>query len=163
MGVSGQHHTLAMLYPGERTPGTHWIGGWMGPRAGLDAGARRKILCLCRGSNPDRPARNQTLYCLSYHGSSCHTNIHLNHTVCKSVSKSIYCSLVCIICKQLLTLNDLSTAKHSARLIFSVTSFSLLLISFSIGCHNYHLSYKANFCCHKWRNLRIKPRKVGRK
>jgi hypothetical protein len=22
--------------PRERTPGTHWIGGWMGPRAGLD-------------------------------------------------------------------------------------------------------------------------------
>jgi hypothetical protein len=55
--------------PGERTPGTHWIGGWVGPRAGLDAGARRKILCPCRGSNPDRPARSQTLYCLSYRGS----------------------------------------------------------------------------------------------
>jgi hypothetical protein len=36
------------------------------PRAGLDAEDRRKILCLCRGSNPDRPARSQTLYCLSY-------------------------------------------------------------------------------------------------
>jgi hypothetical protein len=55
--------------PGEGTPGTHWIGGWVGPRAGLDAGDRRKILCPCRGSNPDRPARSQTLYCLSYHGS----------------------------------------------------------------------------------------------
>jgi hypothetical protein len=22
--------------PGERTPGTDWIGGWVGPRAGLD-------------------------------------------------------------------------------------------------------------------------------
>jgi hypothetical protein len=33
-----------------------------GPRAGLDAGARRKILCPCRGPNPDRPARSQTLY-----------------------------------------------------------------------------------------------------
>jgi hypothetical protein len=47
--------------PGERTRCT---GGWVGPRAGLDAS--RKILCLCRGSNPDRPARSQTLYCLSY-------------------------------------------------------------------------------------------------
>jgi hypothetical protein len=34
--------------------GTHWIRGWMGPRAGLDAGARRKI-CPCRESNLDRP------------------------------------------------------------------------------------------------------------
>jgi hypothetical protein len=41
--------------PGERTPGSHWIGGWVGPRARLDAGARRKILCPCRGSNLDRP------------------------------------------------------------------------------------------------------------
>jgi hypothetical protein len=40
--------------PGERTPGTHWIRGWVGPRAGLDAGARRKIR-PCRGSNLDRP------------------------------------------------------------------------------------------------------------
>jgi hypothetical protein len=22
--------------PGERAPGTHWIGSWVGPRAGLD-------------------------------------------------------------------------------------------------------------------------------
>jgi hypothetical protein len=55
--------------PGERTSGTHCTGGWMGSRAGLDAEARRKILCPCRGSNPDRPARSQTLYCLSYRGS----------------------------------------------------------------------------------------------
>jgi hypothetical protein len=55
------------------TPGTHWIGGWVGPRAGLDAGARRNILCPWRGSNLDRPivqpVRSQTLYCLSYRGS----------------------------------------------------------------------------------------------
>jgi hypothetical protein len=70
MGVSGQHHVPAALYPGEITPGTHWIGGWVGPRAGVDAGARRKILCLCRGSKSSRPVRSQTLYWLSYPGSS---------------------------------------------------------------------------------------------
>jgi hypothetical protein len=37
----------------------------VGPRAGLDAGATRKTLCSCWGSNPDRPACSQTLYCLS--------------------------------------------------------------------------------------------------
>jgi hypothetical protein len=41
--------------PGERTPGTHCTGGWVGPRAGLDTEDRGKILCPCRGSNPDRP------------------------------------------------------------------------------------------------------------
>jgi hypothetical protein len=29
--------------PGERTPGTHWTGGWVGSRAGLDTEARGKI------------------------------------------------------------------------------------------------------------------------
>jgi hypothetical protein len=41
--------------PGERTPGTHCTGGWVGLRAGLDTEAREKILCLCRGSNNGRP------------------------------------------------------------------------------------------------------------
>jgi hypothetical protein len=45
-GVSGQHHAPAALYPGEKTPGTHCTRGWVGPRAGLDADARGKILCL---------------------------------------------------------------------------------------------------------------------
>jgi hypothetical protein len=69
MGVSGQRHAPPRFTPGERTPGTHCIGGRVGPRAGLDAGARRKILCPYRGSNPDRPARSQSLYCLNYRGS----------------------------------------------------------------------------------------------
>jgi hypothetical protein len=41
--------------PGERTPGTHCTGGWVGPRAGLYTEARGKILSPRRGSNPDRP------------------------------------------------------------------------------------------------------------
>jgi hypothetical protein len=41
--------------PEERTPGTHCSGGWVGHRAGLDTEDRGKILCPCRGSNPDSP------------------------------------------------------------------------------------------------------------
>jgi hypothetical protein len=67
--VSGQHHAPAAHYPRERTFGTHWTGGWVGPSAGLDAEARRKILCPCRGSNLSRPIRSQTLHWLSYSGS----------------------------------------------------------------------------------------------
>jgi hypothetical protein len=32
--------------PGERAPGTHWIGSWVGPRAGLDDVEARIILPL---------------------------------------------------------------------------------------------------------------------
>jgi hypothetical protein len=34
--------------PGERAPGTHCTGGWVGPRAGLHAEVRGKILWLGR-------------------------------------------------------------------------------------------------------------------
>jgi hypothetical protein len=32
--------------PGERAPGTHWMGGWLGPRAGLYDMEKRKFLTL---------------------------------------------------------------------------------------------------------------------
>jgi hypothetical protein len=57
MVVSGQYHAQAALYPG-----THCTGGWVGSRAGLDADTRRKILYFCRGSNPGRPVRSQSLH-----------------------------------------------------------------------------------------------------
>jgi hypothetical protein len=55
MGVSGQHHAPAALYPRGKDPRTHCTGGWVCPRAGLDTEDRGKILCPCRGSNPNRP------------------------------------------------------------------------------------------------------------
>jgi len=41
MEVSGQLHALAALLLGVRIPDTHWIGGWVGSRAGLDAVVRK--------------------------------------------------------------------------------------------------------------------------
>jgi hypothetical protein len=38
--------------PRERAPGTHWIGGWVGPTVGLDAVVKRKIPSPRRYSNP---------------------------------------------------------------------------------------------------------------
>jgi hypothetical protein len=60
-GVSGQRHAPAALYPRERTPVTHWIGGWVGLRPGLDTDAREKILCFCWESNSGRSVCIQTL------------------------------------------------------------------------------------------------------
>jgi hypothetical protein len=59
------------LTPGERASGTHWMGGWVGPRTGLDDVEKRKSL-----TQPGLelrplgcPAHNQSLYRLSYPGS----------------------------------------------------------------------------------------------
>jgi len=47
-------------YPGrfttrERAPGTQWKGGWVGPRAVLDAVVKRKIPSLRGKSDPRSP------------------------------------------------------------------------------------------------------------
>jgi hypothetical protein len=41
--------------PRERAPGTQWTGGWVDPRAVLDAVVKRKIPSPCRDSNPKTP------------------------------------------------------------------------------------------------------------
>jgi hypothetical protein len=43
--------------PGRFTPNTHWIGGWVDPRAGLDDLEKRKFLTL-----PGLELHNQLLY-----------------------------------------------------------------------------------------------------
>jgi hypothetical protein len=65
-GVSGQRYASAVLYPLEKTTGTHWTGGWVSLTAGLDTEAREKIFDICRGSNPCRPVCRLTLYWVSY-------------------------------------------------------------------------------------------------
>jgi hypothetical protein len=40
--------------PPGMDPSSYWVGGWVGPRAGLDTEARGTILCLYRGSKPGR-------------------------------------------------------------------------------------------------------------
>jgi hypothetical protein len=43
------------------TPGTYWIGGWLGPRASLDAMEKKKFLTLpgLKLTPLGRPARRQ--------------------------------------------------------------------------------------------------------
>jgi hypothetical protein len=56
--------------PGEKDPGSDWIGGWVGPRAGLDDVEKRKFLTLpgLELRPLGRPARSQSLYRLRYPG-----------------------------------------------------------------------------------------------
>jgi hypothetical protein len=55
-------------------PGTRWVG----PTACLDNVEQRKISCLCRESNPERPARRPPLYRLLYSLGN-YKNIHSTH------------------------------------------------------------------------------------
>jgi hypothetical protein len=57
--------------PGERAPGTHFIGDWVGPRTSLDTVEKRKFLTLSGLElRPlHRPACSQLLYRLCYPGS----------------------------------------------------------------------------------------------
>jgi hypothetical protein len=53
------------LYPRERAPGTHCIGGWVDPRAGLDDMEKQQFLTL-PGLEPQplsRPARSLNKSC----------------------------------------------------------------------------------------------------
>jgi hypothetical protein len=58
------------LYPARKVPGTHWIGGWVDPRAGLDDVEKKKFLSLpvLQLRPLGHPARSQSLYRLSYPG-----------------------------------------------------------------------------------------------
>jgi hypothetical protein len=50
--------------PGEKAPGTDWIGGWVGPRAGLDDVEKSKFLTLpgLKLRPLSRPAYSHSLY-----------------------------------------------------------------------------------------------------
>ena len=65
MVVGDQHHVSAALPLGKRH-GTHFIGGWVGPRAGLDGCGKSRPPTGIR--SPYRPARSELLYRLSYPG-----------------------------------------------------------------------------------------------
>jgi hypothetical protein len=69
---------------GERVPGTHWVGGWVGPIVYPDAVQKRKIW----ESNTGRSARSLSLYRLSYNGLQMWSQIpkflcwnYVNHTI----------------------------------------------------------------------------------
>jgi hypothetical protein len=65
------------FYPRER-PGTHCTGGWVGPGAGLDRCGKSRPVGI---RSPNLPARSESLYRLSYRGSS-HTG-QLKYTLCE--------------------------------------------------------------------------------
>jgi hypothetical protein len=51
MEVSG-HHAPAALLPGKEPPGTHWIGGWVGPSPVWTIWRREESPALARNRTP---------------------------------------------------------------------------------------------------------------
>jgi hypothetical protein len=96
--VSSRLQTPAALPPGKKATGTHWVGGWVDPRAGLDDVEKRKILTLpgLELRSLGRPARNQSLYRPRYPDSGkvklflCLTNLALRHEGVWGVDVQIY-------------------------------------------------------------------------
>jgi hypothetical protein len=60
MEVSGQLHAPTASPLGKRSPGTHWIGDWEGPRTGLETVSNGKIPSPRQESDPDhRPVASR--------------------------------------------------------------------------------------------------------
>jgi hypothetical protein len=58
MEVNGQIYAPALLPLGKEPPPTRWVGGWVGPRAGLEAVAERKYPFFWQEWSPGRPVRS---------------------------------------------------------------------------------------------------------
>ena len=119
--MSGQQHAPAALYFRER-PGTHFTGGWMGPRAGLDG---RKI-----SSPPGFHPRTvqpvaQSLYRLSYPAHTNthkHTHIHTHtHTHKLTYIRYYFCMMTnkCTIISHNITLLHVSTLSCHPQGVFN--------------------------------------------
>jgi hypothetical protein len=81
MGVVGQRHDPTAWPPGKRT-GTQCIGGWVGPRAGLDGCENLSHTGI---RSPDRPARKESLWRIRYPGPQYQT---LRQTISKQWYKN---------------------------------------------------------------------------
>jgi hypothetical protein len=69
--MSDQLHAPAALPPGKEPPVTHWTGGWVNPRTGLDDVDMRNFLIIpgLEIRPLGRPDRSQSLCRLRYPGS----------------------------------------------------------------------------------------------
>jgi hypothetical protein len=102
-GVCSASRPGCALPPGKRPP--HWIGGWVGPSAGLDSEVRVKILCLCRRSNLDCPvvqsvSRHYTDWAtpapLEYYSVKKLTLVPINPRRVLLCPSSFWCVCVCV-------------------------------------------------------------------
>jgi hypothetical protein len=149
MQVSGQLHAQARRFtPRERAPGTHWIGGWVGPRAVLDAVVKRKILIPHRESNPRTLIVQPVAYRLSCNSSSdlcCalyeyhhhhHHVIHVLYSSFEMVSVHRYSEFLCL---------ELSLRERDLLHVDSLDHQELLLYIICIYLYIYIICYPQTY------------------
>ena len=73
----------AALFHQER-PGSNCTGGWVGPRVGLDSCGKSRPTGI---RSPDRPARSQSLYRLSYPAHTSYLYLEINES---GIAQSVY-------------------------------------------------------------------------
>jgi hypothetical protein len=83
LGTSWRWVVIFMSTSWEISPGTHWIGAWVGPRTALDDMEERKNLPLPGLELPPLgfPARSQQLYRLSYLGCCTFSELIFGHNL----------------------------------------------------------------------------------
>jgi hypothetical protein len=130
VGVSGQHHTQAALYPWGKDPRYHCTGGWVGHRAGLDTEVRGKISYLCWWSYLDR----QVVQSVARHYTDWAT------LALKSLWQVIKHGLNCMILSVSSKAPGGSSSSWLDRrtLVVSQSAFKVMVIFFSLSCNDLH-------------------------
>jgi hypothetical protein len=97
MEVSGQLHAPAAgrLTPSERAPSTHWVGGWVGPRAFLDSKNAWSytstpqyafmVWCSVKKTQGHLHLRHN----IKIHNKSCHNVAELKYLVTKVINEGV--------------------------------------------------------------------------
>jgi hypothetical protein len=67
------------LYPGERISGTHWVGGLVGPKAGLDAGIKPRSSSPSLITLLSYPASSRIHFCTKFENPSKNSIILVPH------------------------------------------------------------------------------------
>ena len=66
LGLDGEEWLASIpgrFIPGEWSPGTYWIGGFVGTTAGLDLVGKKIIFASAENRTPERPSRSLALKC----------------------------------------------------------------------------------------------------
>jgi hypothetical protein len=75
--------------PGERAPGTHLIGGWVGPRSGLDVVEKRNILPLPGNASMAQNGPKRKHYPIVVYGPPPKVKVTIRPTISRSVHHGV--------------------------------------------------------------------------